>query len=50
MSKQPLTDRIDTRIDAKRKQQYRDHAMKKHGLRLGDWVRMLMHRDFSSDK
>jgi hypothetical protein len=47
---EPLDDKIDTRVSRKQKQQYREHAMKKYGLRVSDWARMLMHRDFTSEK
>ena len=42
----PKDDRIEVR--SPRKEQYRQHALAVHGMRLATWLKMLMHRDYTS--
>lgn len=50
MTSPHLDDRIDTPIDTKTKEKYCRHAEKRYGLKLAQWVRMLMQRDYRSER
>lgn len=41
-------DRIDVPIERDAKKKYRRHALQAYGLKLANWIQLLMKKDFDS--
>jgi len=42
--------RMEANIDPAVKEQYRQYAKRKYGMKLATWLKMLAHRDFTANE